>query len=94
MGAISQPLSFEAAWPSAACDVDDVRMAWRDACDDLRLAHHAWRESSRADRRDAFYAVVAAADREAIAAETLSRITRASSRLSPQATPTSTSQGR
>lgn len=74
-----QPLSLEPAWPPAACDIEDVWMAWRDACDDLRLAHHAWRESARDVRRDAYVVVVAAADREAIAAETLSRITGTSS---------------
>jgi hypothetical protein len=62
-------------WPPEACDADDLWTAWRDACEDLRLAHCAWRESQRAGRRDAYFVVVAAADREAIAADTLSRIT-------------------
>jgi hypothetical protein len=89
-----QPLSLEPAWPPAACDVEDLLMAWRDASHDLRLAHHDWREAARDARRDAYVAVVAAADREAVAAETLSRITRASSSLSPQEATTSTSQER
>jgi hypothetical protein len=74
----------EGGWPPEPCDVEDLWMAWRDACDDLRQAHCAWRESARAGRRDAYFVVVAAADREAIAAETLSRITPLPSCLSSE----------
>jgi hypothetical protein len=75
MSAIPESVSLEHAWPLEACDVEDLWTAWRDACDDLRLAHRAWRESAQAGRRDAYFVLVAAADREAIAADTLSRIT-------------------
>jgi hypothetical protein len=68
-------MTLEATWPPETFDVEDLWAAWRDACDDLRQAYHAWRESARAGRREAYFVVVAAADREAIAAATLSRIT-------------------
>lgn len=68
-------MTLEATWPPETFDVEDIWTAWRDACEDLRLAYHAWRESARAGRREAYFVVVAAADREAIAATTLSRIT-------------------
>jgi hypothetical protein len=74
-------MTHEYAWPPSTCDVEDLWVAWRDACHDLRLAYDAWRESARARRREAYFVVVAAADREAIAAETLSRITPPPSRL-------------
>jgi hypothetical protein len=73
--ATDQQLQAAHGWPPAACDVEDLWSAWRDACDDLRLAHEAWRDSVADDRREAYAVVVAAADREAVAAETLSRIT-------------------
>jgi hypothetical protein len=57
------------AFPPAGCDLEDLRMAWRDACADLRVAYHAWREVVVDARGDAFVAYVAAADREAAAAD-------------------------
>jgi hypothetical protein len=52
---------------------DDLRMAWRDACGDLRLAYLAWRDAASAHARDAFAAYVAAVDRESAAADGFSR---------------------
>jgi hypothetical protein len=75
MSAIPESVSLEPVGPPEACDIEDLWTAWRDACHDLRLAHRAWRESAQAGRRDAYFVLVAAADREAIAADTLSRIT-------------------
>jgi hypothetical protein len=69
-------LTFE-PWfaKTPAADPEDLRMAWRDACADLRVAYHEWRQQGedRAARGDAFAAYVAAADREAAAAEALAR---------------------
>ena len=53
--------------------VEDLRMAWREACADLRLAYLDWREARAAHTRDAFAAYVAAVDRESAAAEFFSR---------------------
>jgi len=58
---------------SRSCDVEDLRAAWRDACSDLRVAYHAWREHGWRGGADAFAAYVAAADREAAAADVLAR---------------------
>jgi hypothetical protein len=52
---------------------EDLRMAWRDACADLRLAYLAWQEASPAHTSEAFAVYVAAADRETAAAEFLLR---------------------
>ena len=72
--AVRQRLIDEQPWPPAACDAEDLWTAWRDACDDLRLAHRAWRDAAETCRREAYFVVVAAADREAVAGETLRRI--------------------
>jgi hypothetical protein len=53
--------------------LDDVRLAWRDACTDLRLAYLDWRDAGPAHARDAFAVYVAAMDRESAAAEVFSR---------------------
>jgi hypothetical protein len=54
-------------------DVNDLRMAWRDACADLRIAYHVWCQKGRARGADAFAAYIAAADREAAAADAFAR---------------------
>jgi hypothetical protein len=51
--------------------LEDLRMAWRDACADVRLAYLDWREAGPEDTADAFASYVAAAEREAAAADTL-----------------------
>jgi hypothetical protein len=53
--------------------VEELRMAWRDACGDLRLAYLAWRDAGSTHARDAFAVYVAAVDRESAAAEGFSR---------------------
>jgi hypothetical protein len=72
--ATDQQLQGVHGWPPTACDVEDLWTAWRDACHDLRLAHRAWRDAAETRRREAYFVVVAAADREAVAGETLRRI--------------------
>jgi len=69
-------LTFEPWFATApAGDPEDLRMAWRDACADLRVAYHDWRQQGddRRARGEAFVAYLAAADREAAAAEALAR---------------------
>jgi hypothetical protein len=49
-------------------------MAWRDACADLRVAYYAWCEGGNGGHAgEAFAAYVAAADREAAAADAFAR---------------------
>jgi hypothetical protein len=69
MIASATSLALEGIFPPVDCDVEDLRMAWRDACADLRLAYHDWREVAVDARADAFVVYVAAADREAAAAD-------------------------
>jgi hypothetical protein len=59
-----------AATPSSV-ELRNVREAWRDACEDLRLAHSAWRISPPEKSAEAYWVLVAAADREEAAAEVL-----------------------
>jgi hypothetical protein len=54
-------------------DVEDLRMAWRDACADLRIAYHVWCRQGVAGGADAFAGYVAATDREAAAADAFAR---------------------
>jgi hypothetical protein len=51
--------------------LEDLRMAWRDACADVRLAYLDWREAGPEHTADAFASYVAASEREAAAADTL-----------------------
>lgn len=62
---------FVRALPSRvrAGRIDELRLAWRDACSDARLAYLDWREAMPARAGEAFAAYVAAADREAAAAD-------------------------
>lgn len=59
--------------PLVNLQAEDLWTAWRDACEDLRDAHRAWCEVSRGDGADAYVVLVAAADREASAADALWR---------------------
>ena len=70
----ADPFAPAAQFPPRRADPEDLRMAWRDACADLRLAYLAWHEASPADSPDAFAAYLAAADREAKAAESYSQL--------------------
>jgi hypothetical protein len=66
--------AFEEIFPSVTCDREDLRMAWRDACADLRVAYYAWCEAAAdGHAAEAFAAYVAAADREAAAADAFAR---------------------
>jgi hypothetical protein len=47
----------------------DLRLAWREACSEARFAYLTWLDSGPTRAGEAFAAYVAAADREAIAAE-------------------------
>jgi hypothetical protein len=60
-------------FPPPASAVEDLRMAWRDACADLRLAYLAWQEAGPDDAADAFAVYRAATDREGTAAEVFLR---------------------
>jgi hypothetical protein len=55
----------------------DLRLAWREACSEVRLAYLTWRESISVRAASAFAAYVAAVDREAEAAEAIARLTPA-----------------
>jgi hypothetical protein len=66
-------LVTELEFPPAGADLDDVREAWRDACADAYLAYAGWRDAQREDAAMAYAVYVAAADREAVAAEVLER---------------------
>jgi hypothetical protein len=55
--------------------VQDLRLGWRDACSDVRLAYLTWREAVPIGAGHAFAAYVAAVDREAKAAEAMAGLT-------------------
>ena len=64
------PFYFQLPSRQREVDVQDVRLAWRDACADVRLAYLAWQEAAPAPAhtREAFAVYLAAADRETAAA--------------------------
>ena len=70
----TDPFAPVVALPRRRVDPEDLRMAWRDACADLRLAYLGWQEASASESPDAFAAYLAAADREATAAEAYSSL--------------------
>jgi hypothetical protein len=59
--------------PPIGGDVDDLRVAWRETCAEMRRAYQRWRLRGPAGSGDEFAAYVAAADREAAAADVLAR---------------------
>jgi hypothetical protein len=63
----------ELRFPPAGADLEDVREAWRDACADAYLAYLDWRDALADQAATAYAVYVAAADREAVAAEVLER---------------------
>jgi hypothetical protein len=63
-------------YPPPSADVNDLKVAWREAAEDTRLAYQAWCEADRGGARDAYVVFVAAADREAVAADCVSRLAR------------------
>jgi hypothetical protein len=60
-----------APYPPSDADAEDLLMAWRDAANDARLAYLDWIEAGQEDARTRYAVYVAAADREAVAAEVL-----------------------
>jgi hypothetical protein len=69
------PSQMRTAW------IQELRLAWRDACADARLAYLAWSEARPPKAGEAFAAYVAAADREAAAADFFRR--RGAAMLTP-----------
>jgi hypothetical protein len=65
------PFVFQLPSRERESRLDDLRLAWREACGDVRLAYLSWREAGPASTAAAFAAYVAAADREAAAADRL-----------------------
>lgn len=63
-------------FPPANADIEDLRVAWREAAEDMRLAYRAWCDADRAGAGDAYAAFLAASDRESTAAECMSRLTK------------------
>jgi hypothetical protein len=55
------------------CELEQVKIAWRDACEDLQEAYDAWCRALPERCREGYTVVVAAADREAAAADALAR---------------------
>jgi hypothetical protein len=66
-----------ASYPLSDADAEDLHMAWRDAANDARLAYLDWIEGGTGDARSRCAVYVAAADREAVAAQTLEQWTGA-----------------
>ena len=65
-----------APYPPSEADAEDLLMAWRDAANDARLAYLDWIEAgTEGDARTRYAVYVAAADREAVAAEVLGQWT-------------------
>jgi hypothetical protein len=67
--------------PHCSADVEDLRMAWRDAAADARDAYRYWSDAARGDMRTVYAAYLAVADRETVAAEALSAFRENSGRL-------------
>jgi hypothetical protein len=59
--------------PPPGADGEALLDAWRDAADDALAAYRAWRAASRYRAGETFTVYVAAADREAAAADALAR---------------------
>jgi hypothetical protein len=58
---------------NARFEVRDVQVAWRAAALDVKNAYSAWCDAERERAGDAYAVFVAAIDREAAAAEAVSR---------------------
>jgi hypothetical protein len=71
------PFVFQLPSRERAARRDDVRLAWREACCDLRLAYLRWREAGPARTEAAFAAYVDAIGREAAAAAAVAGLTPA-----------------
>jgi hypothetical protein len=67
------PFVFQLPSRARESRTNDLRLAWREACSDVRIAYLTWREARSARAGEAFAAYVVAADREAAAAEIFRR---------------------
>jgi len=65
--------AFDPGFPPLGGDVEALTAAWREACEEMRHAYLRWRVRGAAGAGDEFAAYVAAADREAVAADVLAR---------------------
>ena len=63
-----------AGFPPADVDIEDLRMAWRDAADDARDAYQRWSEAAYEQTRMAYAVYLAAAERETVAANVLAAV--------------------
>jgi hypothetical protein len=70
---LALPADLASPPPPPGADGEALLDAWRDACEDARLAYRAWRRSSRYRSAEAFAVYVAADDREGAAADALAR---------------------
>jgi hypothetical protein len=66
----------ELCFPPVGADLDDVRETWREAAAEAHLAYLDWRDAPPARAAMAYAVYLAAADREAVAAEVLERCDR------------------
>ena len=65
------PFVFQLPSRARESRAQDVRLSWREACSEVRLAYLAWRKAGPGRAGQAFAAYVAAADREAEAADAI-----------------------
>jgi hypothetical protein len=82
---VSVPIELfeaDAPFPPSDADAEDLRMAWRDAAIDSRLAYLDWADARSEEARMAYAVYVAAADREAVAAKVLCERTRGDDHVS------------
>ena len=64
-------LALDSLVLNSRVDPEDLRDAWRAACDDVHSAYDAWRSASTAETADRYCGFVAAVDREEAAAAAL-----------------------
>jgi hypothetical protein len=74
MSAQAQVFEGAASFPPANADIEDLRMAWRDAADDARDAYRHWSDAEYGQTRMAYAVYLAAADRETVAADVLATV--------------------
>jgi hypothetical protein len=65
-----------ATFPRPDADIEDLRMAWRDAAEDARDAYRYWSEAADGQAMMAYAVYLAASDRETVAADVLAAASR------------------
>jgi hypothetical protein len=65
-------------FPPPNADAEDLKVAWREAADDMRLAYRAWCDADRTHAREAYAVFLAASDRETVAADCVRQAARRS----------------